>query len=283
MSYTPIDLGLPSGLLWAAENETAAAHGGAHLPFTEAIAPGVDLPHQPRHSRWEAPSREDFEELRRCCTFSWDKERNGAVVTGPNGNTLLLPATGYKISNSSPVYAENVGCYWTGDAARSVRTVKRAWAYNIFNEESAAVENGLAREDGVRFLRLNPICQHILYSLRKVRRAPSVEDVREEGAVLGDEIAEAHGHNVTYCESMDMDLIGLICDCVNDEDYIDRVFDDLRFYACHGRGLPEELDEASAEEFKEYFRKYRATVLCAAEDIIDEYRSCDYPPRDNEE
>lgn len=264
MIYIPVDLGLPSGLLWAAEN-TPAADGGVLLSFKEANTPGTDLSHQARDSRWEVSGREAFEELRRFCTFSWDKERNGAVVTGPNGNTLLLPAAGWKLIDGT-LTGERMAFYWS-----NITKGKDAVGFNFV----------LVEDNHERFIKVaivsiqtNPKCG---FCLRKIRRAPFVEDIEEEGNDLRDEIAEAHGHNVTYCESMDMDLISLICDCVNDEDYIDEVLDDLRFYASNGRALPEELAEASAEQFKEYFRKNRGAVLCAAQDVIDEYRSCDYP------
>ena len=45
---------------------------------------------------WRMPSKAQLDELDNCCTWTWTTMNgvNGRLVTGPNGNTLFLPATG---------------------------------------------------------------------------------------------------------------------------------------------------------------------------------------------
>lgn len=62
---------------------------------------------------WRMPTKAEQEELCREC--SWEKSSlngvNGYVVTGPNGNTIFLPAAGYKYGTE--IYYEGVnGYYW---------------------------------------------------------------------------------------------------------------------------------------------------------------------------
>ena len=93
-----VDLGLPSGTLWAEEN----AEG--FFTFDDAVAEFGD----------SLPSARHMAELYECCVWSWDGERKGYEVTGPNGNAIFLPAAGYRSRNSSEVSCiGNEGNYWT--------------------------------------------------------------------------------------------------------------------------------------------------------------------------
>lgn len=91
-----VDLGLPSGKLWAKENIEG------YFTYDEAVETfGENL-----------PSREAFKELKKECKWRWDAERRGMVVTGPNGNSIFLPASGYR--NGSSVYGVGSnGYFWS--------------------------------------------------------------------------------------------------------------------------------------------------------------------------
>ena len=77
-----IDMGLQSGILWA-KNDV-----GDKKSFMEAK----------RSYGSFVPSKENAEELSRCCTKKWDDSTHSLVFTGPNGNTLSFPC---KESNKS--------------------------------------------------------------------------------------------------------------------------------------------------------------------------------------
>ena len=57
------------------------------------------------------PSRLDMKELEERCTWTWTTENdvNGFKVTGPNGNSIFLPAAGIYDTELSDV---NYGCYY---------------------------------------------------------------------------------------------------------------------------------------------------------------------------
>lgn len=99
-----VDLGLPSGTLWAKHN----SHIGKKKYFTyyEAIISFGD----------RMPTKEHFEELINSCTWEWKEFFGGAVkgykVTGPNGNSIFLSITGY--FNGTNIYGSEIdGYYWS--------------------------------------------------------------------------------------------------------------------------------------------------------------------------
>ena len=62
---------------------------------------------------WRMPSREQIDELLYDCTWEWTQVNgvNGRLVTGPNGNTIFLPASGMRIEYDLDYVGEN-GYYW---------------------------------------------------------------------------------------------------------------------------------------------------------------------------
>lgn len=65
---------------------------------------------------WHLPTRENVYELIQKCTFEWIvyKGVNGMMVTGPNGNSIFLPAGGYKGEYVIGSPSDSGGYYWTG-------------------------------------------------------------------------------------------------------------------------------------------------------------------------
>lgn len=77
-----VDLGLPSGTLWAKEDiEGKMSFGSARRTY------GANLPSYTKAS-----------ELRECCSKEWDGKTHALVLTGPNGNSIAFPC---KESNKS--------------------------------------------------------------------------------------------------------------------------------------------------------------------------------------
>ncbi len=91
-----VDLGLPSGTLWKNANE-----GGddALYNYEEAV----------RKFGNKLPTKQQLEELKNKCTWTWTG--NGYKVTGPNGESITLPAAGSR--NSYGGVYEVGGHYWS--------------------------------------------------------------------------------------------------------------------------------------------------------------------------
>ena len=138
-----IDLGLPSGTKWACCNVGAKEplQWGDYYAWGETHVKDIYLPESYTYERkfigmtiygtqydaarvkwgdaWQMPSEAQIEELASKCDFNdfWDDELNHCItkVIGPNGGTLFLPNTGYKIGQNV-LYRDYFGLYWSGTA-----------------------------------------------------------------------------------------------------------------------------------------------------------------------
>ncbi len=63
---------------------------------------------------WRMPTRAQQDELREHCTRGWTTQGgvNGTLVTGPNGNTIFLPAAGYRYDTGLYDVSSD-GDYWS--------------------------------------------------------------------------------------------------------------------------------------------------------------------------
>lgn len=133
-----VDLGLASGLKWATCNvggSSPSDYGdyfawGETTPksaYTESNSktynkkfgdisgnPDYDAARANWGGSWRLPSKAEFEELIDRCTWTWTSQggHNGYKVTGPNGNSIFLPAAGWR-SKSSLHGAGDNGYYWS--------------------------------------------------------------------------------------------------------------------------------------------------------------------------
>ena len=133
-----VDLGLPSGLKWAACNvgaNTPEEYGnyyawGEIAPKTEYTSENCstlgkqlgDISGNANYDAatanwgapWRMPTREELKELIDNCTFTWTTQNGttGTLVTGKNGNTIFFPANGCYIRTS---LCDNIfkGFYWS--------------------------------------------------------------------------------------------------------------------------------------------------------------------------
>lgn len=67
---------------------------------------------------WTIPSSADVQELIEKCT--WVREADGYRVTGPNGNSIFLPYTGFR-DGSVLSYPDELGFYWMADTTQALR------------------------------------------------------------------------------------------------------------------------------------------------------------------
>ena len=125
--HTYVDLGLPSGLLWATCNVGA----GNPEDYGDYFAWGETQPKDTYNSTsyqyseddaatanwgngWRMPTKEEWEELYNNTTSTWTTQNgvNGRLFTANNGNSIFLPAAGYR-QNSGLGYAGSYAGYWS--------------------------------------------------------------------------------------------------------------------------------------------------------------------------
>lgn len=105
-----VDLGLPSGTLWKDKNE----EGGFYTYEQAKSKYGVKL-----------PTKDQFEELKNKCQWSWNG--SGYKVIGPNGNSIVLPASGYRWCDGHVDDVGSEGLYWSSTPDGS----DEAWRLNF--------------------------------------------------------------------------------------------------------------------------------------------------------
>jgi len=146
-----IDLGLPSGTKWACCNVGASTPEGygdyfawgettTKDSYTIDNSVSYDISYSTLKSKgiidsngnltaaydaattnwgkgWRMPTLEEIEELLNNCTWTWTTQNGvyGVLVTGPNGNSIFLPAAGYRYGTSLDD-AGSGGYYWGSTA-----------------------------------------------------------------------------------------------------------------------------------------------------------------------
>ena len=88
-------------------------------------------------------------------------------------------------------------------------------------------------------------------------------------AETADIIADYHGMNVPYCESMDMSLFHQPILAMLDDEEAD--LGDLQFLAENNRLLPDSLAEATMDEFRAYCKEHRDEILNEIEQECQNY------------
>ena len=168
-SHDYVDLGLPSGTLWATCNVGANSpeEYGDYFAWGETAPKDVydwstykwcegsyntltkycndanygnngytdnklelDLEDDAAYVNWGAewcmPSKEQQDELRDNCTWTWTTLNGvaGRIVTGTNGNSIFLPAAGYRDGGGLD-HAGSWGCCWS-------RSLSSYYPYNAY-------------------------------------------------------------------------------------------------------------------------------------------------------
>ena len=112
-----VDLGLPSGKLWATENFGAYSETdyGAYYLWTSN-----DRVPTSWGNKWSTPTIQEFDELLNNCSHKWTAKNgvNGYLFTGKNGAKLFLPAAGFKNYIEGYGYSDvtsggNMLLYWS--------------------------------------------------------------------------------------------------------------------------------------------------------------------------
>ena len=78
------------------------------------LDPEDDAAHVNWGGTWRMPTQAEQDELRNKCTWRWTTQNgvDGRLVTGPNGNSIFLPAAGCRY-DSSLSSAGSYGFYWS--------------------------------------------------------------------------------------------------------------------------------------------------------------------------
>ena len=171
-----VDLGLPSGILWATCNigaDTPEGFGdyyawGETAPkgiydwksyqygnyerdgFTKyctdslwglngfvdnltVLEPVDDVATVAWGKDWHMPTKEEWEELYRQTTCTWTTQNGvaGRLLTGSNGNSIFLPATGFRLDGE--LIGPTLGIYWSSSLHSGFP--ERGWSFHYDLDE----------------------------------------------------------------------------------------------------------------------------------------------------
>ena len=169
-----VNLGLPSGTLWATCNigasrpedcgdyfawgELAAkkSYAESNYSFSEnasTLSWKNDAASVLWRNDWRMPSPEQFEELRNECAWVWDGNNKGYKIVGHNGSAIFLPAAGN--FSGSLHSAGSCGCYWSRTLCSN--STSSAW-YLLFYSSNISTYSYYDRYIGqsVRPVRMSP-------------------------------------------------------------------------------------------------------------------------------
>ena len=152
-----VDLGLPSGLLWATCNVGADSpenYGdyfvwGCTEPYTntncnysenpDTLPPEHDAATVKWGDNWRMPTKEEWQELLNHTTVTWTTQNgvNGCLFTASNRNNLFLPAAGY--CNPDVTNEDSIGYYWS--SSRYSKLKNRAWYFYFDSDRYIMQDN----------------------------------------------------------------------------------------------------------------------------------------------
>ena len=100
---------------------------------------------------WRMPTYDEFSELKNNCTWTWTTQNgvNGYKVTGPNGNSIFLPAAGCMLGGA---LNSALGNYWSS----SLYSGSPDSAYSVIFFSGAVDWYGDSRYSGQS---VRPVCQ----------------------------------------------------------------------------------------------------------------------------
>jgi len=179
-----VDLGLPSGLLWATCNvgsttpegygdyfawgETAPKDtynwstynyydGSSVTKYTSSdnltiLEASDDAATANWGAGWRMPTADEMRELQDYCVVIWKEQNgvNGRLFTGPNGNSIFLPAAGYRLV-SELYYAGSSGYYWSSSLYTD--SPDYAWDLSFYSDYYSVYCNNRGCGHSVR-----PVC-----------------------------------------------------------------------------------------------------------------------------
>lgn len=148
-----VDLGLPSGIKWATCNVGAGSpekHGNYYAwgetktknlyaeennltkgKNLQDISGNVtyDVARANWGGTWRTPTRAEMQELQSNCMWEWTQINgvNGVKITGPNGNSIFLPASG-AVENTMSNNVGELGLYWSSTSLET-----SAYGVNFYN------------------------------------------------------------------------------------------------------------------------------------------------------
>ena len=108
-----------------------------------------------RRFGWRTPTVKEINELLSRCKWKWVKHKSvyGYKVTGPNGNSIFLPASGSWVNGKMTHLGEGAW-YWSNECAKAYHYL---WAYGFYFHENY-VSHGASHWSKMFGCSIRPVC-----------------------------------------------------------------------------------------------------------------------------
>ena len=105
---------------WSTYTHCDGSYNTCHNIGSNIAGSRYDVARQAWGGGWKIPTKAQWEELENRCTWTWTTEggHSGYKVTGPNGNSIFLPAAGARYGTSSEDVGR-YGFYWSSTLFKS--------------------------------------------------------------------------------------------------------------------------------------------------------------------
>ena len=104
---------------------------GVNWPPNNISGTNLDIVKMNWGGEWRLPTDEEMRELMTECTWTWEtvNEAHGYRVTGPNGNSIFLPASGFRYGEQADAKGVS-GNYWSGTLSTDNNNSGRSISFN---------------------------------------------------------------------------------------------------------------------------------------------------------
>ena len=121
------------------------------------LDPEDDVAHVKWGGSWRMPTLEEQKELIDECSWEWTKLNgvNGCRVTGPNGNSIFLPAAGVR-DGTELISRVTCGCYWSSSLNGNGYAAYRLFVNNI---DIQGMIRGMGYYDRYIGYSVRPVCE----------------------------------------------------------------------------------------------------------------------------
>ena len=179
-----VDLGLPSGILWAVHNVDENLDNPSYYGWGELFeSDSYDWDHYSLEGKgdslnenndvarinwggnWRIPTRDEFIELIEHCKMHWASKPSGCLFVGPNEKKLFLPTRGYLKRAGEHENSRNLGRYWSSTRCDK----KTAWTlrFKESDSEKREVYGFVAKEECFIGLSIRPVLSVPSHAKRK--------------------------------------------------------------------------------------------------------------------
>ena len=109
------------------------------------LDPEDDVAHVKLGGKWRMPTNEEWTALRTQCTWTWTTQNgiNGRLVTASNGNSIFLPAAGFRYNTDLFNDGSN-GYYWSSSLYTDVPSI----AWGVYFDPVDVLRSDGYRKDG---------------------------------------------------------------------------------------------------------------------------------------